>query len=251
MTEETDKADVAAMLAETGAMSAENMLAWAANRFGAKAAFATSLGAEDQVLTDMLSRVAPGLAIFTLDTGRLPQETYDVMAATRERYGLRIAVLFPQASDVEKMMTKRGPNSFRESVDSRKHCCLVRKVLPLRSRLAGLEAWITGLRREQAPTRTDLARVEWDAGNGLVKINPLADWSAEDVWTYIRCNGVPYNALHDQGYPSIGCEPCTRAVAEGEDIRAGRWWWENPQQKECGLHVIDGKMVRAKASRQE
>ncbi len=246
-----DNPEIAALLAETASMSAEDVLAWAADRFGAKAAFATSLGAEDQALTDMLSRVAPGLAIFTLDTGRLPQETYDVMAATRERYGLRIEVLFPQASDVEKMMTERGPNSFRDSVDSRKHCCLVRKVLPLRRRLAGLEAWITGLRREQATTRTDLAGVEWDAGNGLVKINPLADWSAEDVWAHIRSNDVPYNALHNQGYPSIGCEPCTRAVAEGEDIRAGRWWWEPPRQKECGLHVIDGKMVRAEASRQE
>lgn len=251
MTEETDKTDIAALLAETAVMSPEDLLAWTANRFGAKVAFATSLGAEDQVLTDMLSRVAPGLAVFTLDTGRLPQETYDVLAATRERYGLSIEVLFPQASDIEKMMTEQGPNSFRESVENRKHCCLVRKVLPLRGRLAGLDAWITGLRREQAPTRTDLARVEWDAGNGLVKINPLADWSADDVWTYIRCNDVPYNALHDKGYPSIGCEPCTRVVAEDEDIRAGRWWWENPQQKECGLHVIDGKLVRAKASQQE
>jgi len=251
MTEITEKPDIAAMLAQTAKLSAEQMLTWAAERFGQRVAFASSLGAEDQVLTDMLARVGAKLAIFTLDTGRLPQETYDVLAATRERYGLKIEVLFPQAAQVEQLMTSRGPNSFRESVEERKLCCHIRKVLPLRRRLAGLDAWITGLRREQAATRTLLARVEWDTANGLLKINPLADWSAEEVWTYIRGNDVPYNALHDRGYPSIGCAPCTRAVAAGEDIRAGRWWWESPVHKECGLHVADGKLVPPKGPTRE
>jgi phosphoadenosine phosphosulfate reductase len=251
MTVETDIPDIAAMLAETGGLSAEEVLAWAYRRFGSRVAFASSLGAEDQALTDMLSRAAPKLAVFTLDTGRLPQDTYDVLAATRERYGLRIEVMFPQASDVEEMTTSRGPNSFRASVEDRRLCCHVRKVLPLRRRLAGLDAWVTGLRRDQAATRTLLASVEWDAANGLLKINPLADWSAEEVWTYIRRNDVPVSALHERGYPSIGCEPCTRAVAAGEDIRAGRWWWESPQHKECGLHMEDGRLVPGKGAGQE
>ncbi len=248
---EAQQPDIAALLVETADLSPEDMLAWAYSRFGRHVAFASSLGAEDQVLTDMLSRVAPKLAVFTLDTGRLPQETYDVLTATRERYGLTIEVLFPQAADVEEMMTGRGPNSFRQSVEDRKLCCHIRKVLPLRRRLAGLDAWITGLRRDQAATRTGLASVEWDAANGLLKINPLADWSAEEVWTYIRCNDVHYNALHERGYPSIGCSPCTRAVAAGEDIRAGRWWWESPRHKECGLHAADGRLVPSKGPGQE
>jgi len=248
---EIDPHEIAVLLAETAGLSPEDLLAWAARRFGNRVAFASSFGAEDQVLTDMLSRAAAKLAVFTLDTGRLPQETYDVMAATRQRYGLTIEVLFPQAADVEEMMTSHGPNSFRESVEDRKLWCHGRKVLPPRRRLAGLDAWITGLRRDQAATRSLLARIEWDAANGLLKINPLADWSAEEVWAYIRANDVPYSALHERGYPSIGCAPCTRAVAAGQDIRAGRWWWEDPAHKECGLHVTDGKPAPRKGPRQE
>jgi len=184
--------------------------------------------------------------VFTLDTGRLPQETYDVIEATYKRYGLRIEMISPVAADVELLVNECGPNCFRKSVELRKRCCRVRKILPLRRALSGLSAWITGLRREQAPTRTALAAEQWDEANDLWKISPLADWSSEHIWRYIRANDVPYNALHDRGYPSIGCAPCTRAVADGEDIRSGRWWWESPELKECGLHLADGKLVGAK-----
>jgi phosphoadenosine phosphosulfate reductase len=226
-------------------LPAEELVAWAAGRFAPRLAFASSLGAEDQVLTDMIARLAPSMAIFTIDTGRLPQETYDLLDATRARYGLAIEVLFPRAEDVEPLVSRQGPNSFRRGVGRRKACCNARKVKPLRRRLAGLDAWVTGLRREQAVTRSDLRAVEWDQAHGLVKINPLADWAQQQVWDYIAARRVPYNALHDRGYPSIGCAPCTRAVEPGPDVRAGRWWWELPEHKECGLHGVDGAPVRA------
>jgi phosphoadenosine phosphosulfate reductase len=228
--------DLSHLRQETEGLSPAELLKWAVDRFGSDAALASSLGAEDQVLTDMAARHAPALAIFTLDTGRLPEETHELLDATRERYGVAIEVLFPSALDIEPLVAERGANFFRRSVEDRKLCCQVRKVLPLKRRLASLKAWITGLRREQAATRTGLERIEWDEANGLLKINQLADWSQEDVWQYIRENDVPYSALHDRGYPSIGCAPCTRAVFPGEDIRAGRWWWEKPEHKECGLH---------------
>jgi phosphoadenosine phosphosulfate reductase len=198
--------------------------------------FANSFGAEDMVLTDLIARHAPGIEVFSLDTGRLHQETYDLMKATTDRYGIRIQVYFPRHDLLERHLTENGPNAFYDSVEQRKACCNVRKVEPLQRALAGRKAWITGLRREQAPTRKDLAVSSWDADNGLQKLNPLLDWSLIDVWSYLRDNQVPYNALHDQHFPSIGCAPCTRAVAAGEDIRAGRWWWESPDTKECGLH---------------
>jgi phosphoadenosine phosphosulfate reductase len=238
-----DSATAAVLLAETQKLSALELLSLVARRFGDRVAFASSFGLEDQVLADLLSKVAPGIAIFTIDTGRLPQETYDVIEATRERYGARIEVLFPDRQEVEQMVLAQGPNLFRQSVESRKFCCHVRKVNVLRRRLADLDAWICGLRREQSITRTELQRIQWDEA-GLIKINPLADWTTQQVWEYVRANGVPYNALHDKGYPSIGCAPCTRAVGQGEDIRSGRWWWEQPQHKECGLHVVAGKLVR-------
>jgi len=201
------------------------------------AAFANSFGAEDMVLTDLICDHAPKIEIFTLDTGRLPAETYNLMQETSQRYGRPIIAYFPEHKAVEQYVTEHGPNAFYESVDLRKQCCHIRKVEPLKRALQGKKAWITGLRREQAPTRTDLGVSEWDAGNGLQKFNPLIDWTNNDIWNYIRHFEVPYNALHDQHYPSIGCAPCTRAVTVGEDIRAGRWWWENPEGKECGLHV--------------
>lgn len=231
---------------ETRGLDAEGLLAYAAGRFGNRIALASSFGAEDQVLTDMISRVAPALRVFTLDTGRLPQETYDLIDATRKRYGIEIEVLFPERSDVENLV-RGGVNLFYESVENRKACCHVRKVIPLRRKLATLGAWITGLRREQSVTRHEIAPVEWDEANGLFKLNPLADWTDAHVWKYIKHRDVPYNALHDRGYPSIGCAPCTRAVLPGQDLRAGRWWWELPEHKECGLHVVDGKLVRKEA----
>mgnify|MGYP001497714093 CR=1 FL=1 len=237
---------VGEFIAATASLSAEAILTSAAKQFGSRVAFASSLGAEDQVLTDMIARALLPIAIFTIDTGRLPRETYDVLEATRRRCGLEIEALFPAAADIEPLVSRHGLDFFLRSVEDRKLCCHVRKVLPLRRRLAGLDAWITGLRREQALTRADVAPVQWDAANGLVKINPLADWTQQQVWDYLHAHDVPYNALHDRGYPSIGCAPCTRAVAPGEDIRAGRWWWERPEQKECGLHVVDGKLMRAR-----
>ena len=211
------------------------------------AAFSSSLGAEDMVLTDLIFTDALPIDAFTLDTGRLPVETYTLLDAIAVRYGARLRVLFPRTESVEAYVTENGINGFYGSVELRKSCCHIRKVEPLRRGLAGKRAWITGLRREQSVTRNDLAVESFDAEYGLTKFNPLADWSHEEVWAYIRARQVPYHALHDRGYPSIGCAPCTRAVAAGEDIRAGRWWWENPESKECGLHVqSDLQLARAK-----
>jgi phosphoadenosine phosphosulfate reductase len=225
------------LAAATPDRSPEELLARSARQFAGRIALASSFSLEDQVVTDMLQKVAPEVPIFTLDTGRLPQETHDCVEATRRRYGIQVEMLSPDAAEVEAMVLQFGPNLFRASVERRRQCCQVRKVHPLRRRLATLDAWITGLRREQAATRGEVRRVEWDEAGGLVKLNPLADWTTDQVWAYISEHAVPYSRLHDQGYPSIGCAPCTRAVAGGEDIRAGRWWWEEPEHKECGLHV--------------
>lgn len=218
---------------------AEEVLRWALQEFSPAIALASSFGAEDVVLIHMLSRIGPkACRIFTLDTGRLPQETYDLMEAIRDRYGVAIEVYFPDASAVEAMVREHGPNLFYKSVALRKHCCFVRKVEPLKRALQGLSAWVTGLRREQAITRASIAKVEFDKEHELIKVNPLADWTWGQVWDYIRAHRIPYNRLHDRGYPSIGCTPCTRAVQPGEDLRAGRWWWEgDPAKKECGLHL--------------
>lgn len=201
------------------------------------AAFANSLGAEDMVLTDLIVKAGLPIEIFSLDTGRLPLETYDLIATVDRHYGLKLKLYFPQAEEVESYVRTHGINAFYESVTLRKACCYARKVEPLRRALAGKRAWITGMRAEQAATRGNLATREYDEGNGLEKYNPLADWSEKEIWTYIKIHGVPYNALHDKFVPSIGCAPCTRPISPGEDIRSGRWWWENPESKECGLHV--------------
>lgn len=218
--------------------SALEVLGWALARFHPRIALASSFGAEDVVIVDMLMRLDPRARVFSLDTGRLPAETYALADSIRERYGLAIEVYFPRADLVEAMVREHGVNLFYRSVEHRKRCCAVRKVEPLARALAGLDAWITGLRREQAATRAEVRKVEIDADHGgIVKLNPLADWSWEQVWAYIRAHDLPYNALHDRGYPSIGCAPCTRAVEPGEDQRAGRWWWEqDAAAKECGLH---------------
>jgi phosphoadenosine phosphosulfate reductase len=201
------------------------------------AAFANSLGAEDMVLTDLIVKTKLPIEIFSLDTGRLPPETYDLMAAVQKHYDLRLKVYFPQAEEVESYVRQHGINAFYDSVTLRKACCYARKVEPLKRALAGKRAWITGLRAQQATTRSGLPFREYDEGNGLEKFNPLSDWTEKEIWTYIKQNAVPYNALHDKFYPSIGCAPCTRAISPGEDIRAGRWWWENADTKECGLHL--------------
>lgn len=210
--------------------------------------FANSLGAEDVVLTDLILEHQLPIGIFSLDTGRLAPETYELLAAVEKHYGQRIEVYSPRHDLVEAYVSAHGINGFYDAIDARKGCCEARKLEPLRRALAGKQAWITGLRASQSATRTALKTVAYDHGNQLVKISPLADWSEEDVWVYIRAHKLPYNKLHDRGYPSIGCAPCTRAVAPGEDVRAGRWWWESPETKECGLHWVDGKPQRAVAA---
>lgn len=237
MTPPVDQQLVSGLALQAEPLPAQDVVRLAYQRFGRKVALSSSFGAEDMVLVDMLMKVDPRARIVTLDTGRLPQETYNVIDATRERYGAAIEVFFPQAEAVEAMVAEHGVNLFYHSIENRKLCCGVRKMEPLRRALAGLDAWMTGLRRDQSVTRTDVHKIEWDASNTLVKVNPIVDWTHDDVWKYIRENNVPYNALHDRGYPSIGCGPCTRAVLAGEHERAGRWWWEHPDTKECGLHV--------------
>lgn len=203
--------------------------------------FANSLGAEDMVLTDLIARHRLEITMFSLDTGRLPQETYDLMQKVRERYETPLQIYFPDGKLVGEYVAQHGANGFYDSVENRKRCCHIRKVEPLKRALSGKRAWITGMRREQAVTRGNLEISAFDTDNGLQKFNPLLDWTNAEIWEYIRQHEVPYNALHDRFYPSIGCAPCTRAIAVGEDIRAGRWWWEDPQNKECGLHV--GKVM--------
>ncbi|MDR1063713.1 MAG: phosphoadenylyl-sulfate reductase [Azoarcus sp.] len=224
-----------AVAAKTAA--ARDFLAAAAAEFGEALTFANSLGAEDVVLTDMLSSARLSVEIFLLDTGRLPAETYALLAELEARYRTRFKLLFPAAGAVEAYVRTHGINAFYESVALRRACCQVRKLDPLQRALAGKKAWITGLRAAQSPTRDGLAQRETDAAHGLVKLNPLADWSETEVWAYIRLHDVPCNALHERFYPSIGCAPCTRAISLGEDLRAGRWWWEAPESKECGLHT--------------
>ena len=224
---------------ETANYSGEELLKRLVEQFGDKIALATSFGAEDQVLTDMLCKVTREPVIFTLDTGRLHEKTYEVMEATRKKYGAEIEILFPEHKKVEKMVNEYGPNLFYESIEARKLCCRVRKIEPLKRKLSELQAWICGLRSEQSVTRTELKKIEWDEAFGLIKVCPLVDWPTERVWDYIRKHDIPYNKLHDEGFPSIGCEPCTRAVKSDEDIRTGRWWWEEPEHKECGLHLVD------------
>jgi phosphoadenosine phosphosulfate reductase len=216
---------------------AEEILRYFLREFYGKIAFASSLGAEDQVLTHLIAKIDPSTRIFTLDTGRLFPESYDLIDRTNSRYNINMEVYCPEAQKVEQMVREKGINLFYESVENRKLCCHIRKIEPLRRALEGMEMWITGLRREQSPSRNTMMLAEKDvSNNGILKLNPLIDWSEEMVWNFIRENNIPYNKLHDIGFPSIGCQPCTRAIEPGEDVRAGRWWWEMEGKKECGLH---------------
>jgi phosphoadenosine phosphosulfate reductase len=208
------------------------------------AAFSTSFGAEDMVVLDLITRHRLDIAIFTLDTGRLPEQTYTLMQQVRERYGHCYNTLYPDAQALQDLVSRDGINGFYDSVEQRKACCAVRKVEPLDRGLRAKRAWVTGLRAQQSVTRAQLAAREPDPVRGLTKFNPLHDWSDAEVWDYLRGRKVPYNVLHDRLYPSIGCAPCTRAVTAGEDIRAGRWWWENADTKECGLHSVNAKVIR-------
>lgn len=240
-----DKSKINLLQTDFENKSAEEILEWALKEFGIpNVALASSFSIEDQVITDMLLKLDKHAQIFTLDTGRLPQSTYDVVELTRRKYGVSIEMLTPDSKHLEKMLKKNGPNLFFESVEKRKQCCHIRKVEPLKKKLSTLKVWITGLRREQSVNRSDVKFIEWDEVFGLIKINPLADWEEIDVWDYIKANRVPYNKLYDCGYSSIGCAPCSRPIKKGDDVRAGRWWWESTEKKECGLHIKDGELVR-------
>ena len=216
--------------------SAFEIIEFFTEKYKGKMAFASSFGVEDQVILHYLSKLKSDTRVFTLDTGRLFPETYELIDKSRNRYKIPIEVFFPDASEVEKMVGDKGVNLFYENIENRKLCCGIRKINPLKRALKNTDVWISGLRREQSPTRSDMKIVEWDSLNGLIKINPLIEWTEDQTWEFVKENKIPYNLLHDQGFLSIGCQPCTRAIEKGEDTRAGRWWWENPDTKECGLH---------------
>ena len=220
---------------------AEKILAWAIGSFHPRLALSASFGApEGMALLDMMHAIEPASRVFVLDTGRMHEATYDLIDRVRDRYDKRVEVVFPRADDVEEMVRSKGANLFYESLENRKLCCYVRKVAPMRRYVQQLDAYVSGLRRDQNLTRADTPKVTIDIGNGgVVKVNPLADWTRDQVWDYVRRHNVPVNRLHKTGYPSVGCSPCTRSVPHGEDERAGRWWWENAETKECGLHVSD------------
>lgn len=230
------KNNIEQLNAQFSGKSPEEVLAFFLNEYKGKIALSSSLSIEDQVLTDLIVKIDKSAQIFTLDTGRLFPETYSLIDKTNMRYDIKLEVLFPDFNQVEKMVKAEGINLFYAGIEQRKTCCRVRKLEPLKRAFEGLDAWICGLRREQSVTRQNVQLVEWDEANSLIKLNPLINFTEQEVWDYIKKNGVPYNKLHDKGFPSIGCQPCTRAIEPGEDIRAGRWWWENPEQKECGLH---------------
>ncbi|MBS1680427.1 MAG: phosphoadenylyl-sulfate reductase [Bacteroidetes bacterium] len=217
-------------------LSPERGLEWISDRFGKRAKLSTSFGVEDQLITDMIARLSLDIEIFTLDTGRLFQETYDVFDLTKNKYGLSIETYAPLTDALQKLIRTKGPNSFYESVENRKECCFIRKVEPLQRALKNTEVWITGLRAAQSANRSAMRILEWDEQYNLIKYNPILAWSEDEVNAYIHKHDVPVNSLHKKGYPSIGCGPCTRAVLPGEDPRAGRWWWES-SSKECGLHA--------------
>ena len=230
------KSQIARWNTELKDKSAVGVIGYFLQHFAEKVVLSTSLGLEDQVLTEMVLRQKRSVEVFTLDTGRLFPETYDLIARTNKYFGIRMKTYFPESAKVEEMVSKHGINLFYDSVENRKMCCGIRKVAQLPRAFEGKEAWICGLRKDQSVSRFFNSLVEWDANNGLVKINPLINWTEKEVWTYIKNHNIPYNLLHDRGFPSIGCEPCTRAIEPGEDVRAGRWWWENELHKECGLH---------------
>jgi phosphoadenosine phosphosulfate reductase len=221
-------------------LTPEAGLKWIADTFGSDARFSTSLGLEDQVISYWIGTEQLPIEVFSLDTGRLFQETYDVLQLTRTKYKLPIKVYSPDATQVEQMVLAKGPNSFYDSVDNRKECCFIRKVVPLKRALTGAKIWVTGIRADQSANRQSMDIVQWDDAHQLIKYNPLLHWSFEDVEKFVKEKNVPVNSLHKKGFPSIGCAPCTRAIAPGEDIRAGRWWWET-SAKECGLHAVEEK----------
>jgi phosphoadenosine phosphosulfate reductase len=220
---------------EQKAAAVRERLAAAVGEYG-RVIYSSSLGAESIVLTDIIWSHVPAIDIFTIDTGRLPEETYELLGRLQGRYKRSLRVVYPDAKALEALVTAQGINGFYNSLEARMACCRVRKVEPFKRAIAGYGAWVTGLRHEQSATRAHARAVEWDAENGLHKVSPILDWTEEQIWQYIRARQLPYNSLHDRQYPSIGCQPCTRAIQPGESRRAGRWWWEQPESRECGLH---------------
>ncbi len=228
--------DIQNLVSQFQHSDAETILRYFLTQYKGRIALSSSLSLEDQVLTHLVAGIDPQTRIFTLDTGRLFPETYALIDQTNKKYNIAIEVFFPDHLQVEQMVKTNGINLFYDSVSLRKECCRVRKLEPLSRAFQGLEVWICGLRQEQSVTRYATKSVEWDEANGIIKLNPLVNWSEQDVRNFIQQHQIPYNTLHDHGFPSIGCQPCTRAIASGEDLRAGRWWWEAPEHKECGLH---------------
>jgi phosphoadenosine phosphosulfate reductase len=241
------KEDINKIQPELSGLNPLQVLQWVEQNID-RPVFASSLGQEDQVILHLIAANHLNIPVITLDTGRLFPETYNLIAENESRFGIKIRVLFPDAEEVETMVAEEGINLFLKSVDLRKRCCEVRKIHPLRRVLRQSGGWVCGLRREHSATRSELNVIEWDAVNGIPKISPLHDWSLEQVTGYLKENKVPYNPLHDQGFISIGCASCTRAVQPGEDLRSGRWWWESAEHKECGLHLVNGKFVSSKDS---
>ena len=230
--------EITRLAAQLDSQSSEQVLGYALEKFHPRIALSNSLQTEDMVVLDIAWRIEPKVRVFTLDTGRLHQETYDMMDRVRDHYGVKLEVLFPDAAEVQAMVNAKGLNLFYESVENRHECCGLRKVKPLQKALAGLDAWVTGLRRDQWASRTNIQKIEIDAANGgIIKFNPIADWTQEQLDEYVNAHNVPRHALYANGFTSIGCLPCTRATKPGENPRAGRWWWEQEGQKECGLHV--------------
>jgi phosphoadenosine phosphosulfate reductase len=226
--------------------SAEEVLEWTADKYKENVVLSSAFGPECQVLLDMIHKKSVPIPVFTLDTGRLFNETYKLIAETEEHYNTKIRVYFPDREDVEGMVSENGINLFYKNVELRKQCCHVRKLIPLERALKGKKCWITGLRKTQSETRDKMEIIELDNERNLIKINPLINWTEKQIWNYIRKNKVPYNPLHDQGYPSLGCACCTRRIKQGDNFRSGRWWWEKPEHKECGLHIKNGQIIRTK-----
>jgi len=227
--------------------TARQIIAWVYEHFDPQTVYmSTSFGAEGMVLLDLLCQKYKYPEVFTIDTGRNFQQTYDVWHRAQQKYGISIKGYYPDAQRLHKLTSEHGPSLMYESVDLRKQCCHIRKVEPLKKALKGARVWLTSLRRGQSASRADTPAISYNAQYDLIKLCPLIRWSGEDVWEYIRQNDVPYNALHDQGFPTVGCEPCTRAISPGEPLRAGRWWWEDQDDKECGIHIENGKIVRSK-----
>ncbi len=229
--------DISSLEAAINGKTEIEALAILADTFPGKVVFSSSLGYEDQVITDFILKNKLDIEIFSLDTGRLFNETYMTLQKTNNRYDAKLKVYYPQTDSVEALMSTKGPLSFYESVENRKECCYIRKVEPLNRALKDAKIWITGIRAEQSGNRHDMPQLEWDEAHQLVKFHPIMRWTFEEVKNYVKSNGIPYNPLHDKGFVSIGCAPCTRAIQEGEDFRAGRWWWEDESKKECGLHA--------------